>query len=126
MAADYPRAPAGTVTVPAGHAGDLMRYLVRSLARDQRDDAGGSVAPWMVELLQNCSAADQVSASAPISGASEKLDETGEGSCLTVAEAAALSGWSVQTIRRRAAAGKLRARHHGRDWVIERSQFFKN
>jgi excisionase family DNA binding protein len=97
------------VTVPSPLCRAVARLAVLGLAELARRDGGAPPAPGLAALL--C-ALDAAATGSPV-GRVEPVP-------VTVTEAAALAGVSPRRVRQLAASGRLRARRHGRAWLIDR------
>jgi Helix-turn-helix domain len=100
----------GGVTVPPELCRPLARLAVLGLLEVSRRDGGAHPAPGLVTLLE------QMSANGPVLPTVGNVD--GAPCWLTAGEAAAVTGCSARQMRR-LAGGRLRARKHGRAWMID-------
>lgn len=112
------RAP--RVEVPPAMVAPLLRFLVRALAREIREN-GGSIPVGMADFLH----ALQSGAELPVAvdghpqDCPDMIEGMGRVAYATVAQLAELSGFSPRTLRRWAAAGRVRAMRAGRTWLID-------
>ncbi|MGO9502741.1 MAG: helix-turn-helix domain-containing protein [Streptosporangiaceae bacterium] len=97
------------VRVPRELCGVVARLAVLGLAELSRRDGGLSPAPGLAALLSELSARGRGRATVRVPLMAP----------LGSSEAAQMAGVSARSVRRLAAAGRLRARRQGRDWLID-------
>jgi excisionase family DNA binding protein len=90
----------------------LYRAAIEMVNSEERRNGGGGILPrGLAELFAEL----RTAASGRLPGRIGTVDPTP----VTVTSAAQLAGVSPRHIRRLAAEGKIRARRHGRDWLID-------
>jgi excisionase family DNA binding protein len=89
----------------------LYRAAIEMIRSEERRNGGGQPPRGLAELFGQL----RIAASGRLPGRIGTVEPTP----VTVAEAAQLAGVSPRRIRQLAASGRIRARRHGRDWLID-------
>lgn len=111
--------PDGSVTIPPGVAGEVLRALVRDLTARVRAD-GGEVSPTVRQVLYALHDATQrpnTPVPSSVAGTPAVAPDTVE---LTAYEASIALGCSTEYARRLARTGRVLARRAGPAWLINR------
>jgi excisionase family DNA binding protein len=112
--------PDGSVIVPAGVAGEVLRSLVRDLTARVRTD-GGEVSPTVRGLLNALHAAAERVDTATTGPSSDPGTTTIQRANVEIGtgDAAALLECSTEYVRRLARSGRIQARRLGAAWLID-------
>jgi len=106
---------AGEGAVIPSHLVKLAAFLVEYAAKELGSRNGGP--PRMPDLPELRKILDAAVAAA--SGRPSVTMEAPSRALLTTSQAAALMDISARRVRHHAAAGRIRAERHGRDWLID-------
>lgn len=105
------------VTVPPALARPLLRFLVRALTREARED-GGALPPGIASFLADLAALVDAPPAGSADGTTSAPSATVE-PVMTATEVARSMGASPEYVRRLCRSGRLRARRPGREWLID-------
>lgn len=109
--------PDGSVVIPAGTAGEVLRCLVRDLTAQAREH-GGQASPAARLLLSALFEAAQQDEARPSTDSS--AIGTVPAGCVTVKQAAQHLECSPRWVRHLAGRGVIKAERAGRAWLIDR------